>query len=851
MRVQVAPITPSTTRVPIIPVMTPSTTRVPIMPVITPSKTRVPIVPVITQSKYAMPVITPSTPRRVSGNQMGTGIDVTDIPIVPITQGLINKPPILVPPDGRIPVKVNVYTDENIAKINVNAFEVRNEIERSIVDKVSRGYFREYTTDQNKYMSDLISIESIEKANPNEIANIIRRGRAFYIVNKVKHPVIEYMMKSRDLNFAIEVIRSLGLSKFTDNADVCYNLLWYINMDNRFNKNLSQNELEYISSLNETDLTRILGPNYIIYSDYDPALDRASLLFALISGYKTARPYIKNLEPRYSEIKNSSPLLIAFLAFDIYDIVGYYNFSDLTTYSKLPPYIFIASKSLSKIALALLNVSLANLNDYMDQYGILLPTDNIPNTNIDRLKYFINEFKNYEKVLDRPGNISPPPDLQNMNQQARSQILNQYTTREIVNAYEPIADWSNRSNLINIIIDEYRNNQSRWTWRNKHCNNDDTYNIIEAERHGDVNKDDRNDPTLSYGTIHNYRCYQIEELIASFREYNGEFIFRVPDWTAPVPGIPVPINPTTRAPLESTFSIESIRQLRELLRDSYVTDQIRRLLTVIDTGLEFNNEVNAQMRTITNQFNKLNNDEQNTVKLYLAWLFIYGMWMRFWKGPGNPWPVSHVFINQSASRLKENRCDPSDRDEHIFIQQSILTTLREIIEKDKTLATFIDSLPRIEYNLKNNTVKRIMNNKVNALLNNLLLGQQCMGLGADYLIETSYYYIIKFFGGPNYFNEFINQMMPAVLDLERQVVSYQLAFIKDPDTDPQAYSNIKDTIDQNGNVFQTRDQAIDLVRTRLRILRERQLALGTLNNPNPTPNQPDFNPNIIKPNAHT
>lgn len=47
-----------------------------------------------------------------------------------------------------------------------------------------------------------------------------------------------------------------------------------------------------------------------------------------------------------------------------------------------------------------------------------------------------------------------------------------------------------------------------WNIQHKYCKNDDAI-TINGEKYGDVNKDYPDDPTLSFGLIGNYKCYQV------------------------------------------------------------------------------------------------------------------------------------------------------------------------------------------------------------------------------------------------------------------------------------------------------------------------------------------------------
>jgi hypothetical protein len=221
------------------------------------------------------------------------------------------------------------------------------------------------------------------------------------------------------------------------------------------------------------------------------------------------------------------------------------------------------------------------------------------------------------------------------------------------------------------------------------------------------------------------------------------------------------------------------------------------------------------------EFSNLDEYQRSVVRIYLAWLFIYGMWMRFWKGPGRPWPTVRVDVTNVKVREQADRCSPEDRDEHIFIQQSIRTRLVELYEKDALLEYWIGSLPQVRYNFQDGTSK-IYNEPITDLLDRLMLGNECMGFAGNYTIETAYYLIVYMLGlnKRGAFDAFIAEMMPTILQFERDVVNSQLATIKNP--------NINDE-----------------VRRKYRILTERRDALAK-----PIPAQPIFEPAQVQANMH-
>lgn len=90
-------------------------------------------------------------------------------------------------------------------------------------------------------------------------------------------------------------------------ADVKCALEYYISYY-PLNHSYNNNELNYIFRCTTFDLHLILGP------EYKGPCDRASLLFAILTGYQAPRPNIEDYIDRYNEIKNVDPKLICELA---------------------------------------------------------------------------------------------------------------------------------------------------------------------------------------------------------------------------------------------------------------------------------------------------------------------------------------------------------------------------------------------------------------------------------------------------------------------------------------------------------------------------------------------------------
>ena len=615
---------------------------------------------------------------------------------------------------------------------------------------------------------------------------------------------IGYLMDRNDTQLIVEIFANLGFRRVNMSIDAYYNLLWYLNVaSDPYDIGLTIDEKEYVSSLNVEQLVKLLGPNYRGPHDF------ASLLFATVSGKSSPRPDITT-SPRYSQVAATEPPIVWNLAKNLYGIVDTEN----KIFSLYPPYVHVALQAPSVLEQIIGSVNEANVDQYIDAYQIVFPPRNPPNTNRGKIKYFIDEITKYDQVFARNDAVLAPPILTGKTKDQIRNILAVYTMKELVDAYEPMGIWRNRGELIDIIREEGRGG-STWSWRHRWCNNDDTRNLIEGEFHGDMNKDDPTNPTLSYGVQKNYRCYQMFELEESFREIDDIFHFAVPDYIDPKSGVKGIIDPTTGALLIKDFPIESIRQLRTLLRNAPIRYKVIPLLAKVDQGLEAANNAVILMRRLRTQYEAMDDASKYIIRLYLSWLFVFGMWLRYWNGPGNPWPTRWM-----DGGGQNELCEGARRDEHTFIQQSIRTAIIEAYEKDPELQQWIEALPLVDYNFRSGEPAIATGGvtTIKTILDNIQLGNFCIPHGSDLILRTSYFLINRILGFNTVpeFNNFINEMLVPLTDIERQVVDYQLQTIKD----------------NKGN--------------RVATLRSRQAKLAL-----PLPKQPLFDPNTVDNTQHT
>lgn len=627
------------------------------------------------------------------------------------------------------------------------------------------------------------------------------------------------LMMENDEKRVNTVLRDIGLLNFLDTIDNKFNLLWYLTIaENPFGNKLNGSELAYISGLSPEELRNLLP------KIYDGPSDRVSLMFAIISGTKTNIDY--NNTPNYKEISKYPPP-------KIWSLYNYFFLSCRDQILKVfllkyPPYVYIANLDKNVFSLAAqiaMAVDKNNVDEISKIYGIPLPPSYTP---INKIIHLYNELIDYEPVLRRGelGPINIDETISNPN--TLKEKLEQYTSQEIIDAFDlNELNLYRRSDILQKIRGEITNNY--WFLEHTKCRNDDSITIITMEKYGELDKNDLNDPIVSYGNRFKYDCYPLSELVTSFREYDGDFKFKIPD-------------------KNDEFTLREIIELAALVETMPNSDNKTEFFRAFEKGFAFDMELKNKLKIIRTKYSKFNPDEQYLIKLFFSWLFLYGMWMRFWKGPGYPYPIMRIHnIYDEAERNKQQRCSPAERDQHSFIQQHMLSIIRETIEKDKNLNNWINDISLVQYNFS--TKKSTLRDRsLKDYLDQFILGEECMGYGGDYIIETAYYYIKELLIEKNAdidqnFNNFINEMLPAITDLERQVVYYQLLTVKDPDKNIDDYDKVVE--------IETRNELIFNARNRYKILKERAETLGPLENPKPTPIQPPFNPTNVSYNVHT
>lgn len=576
---------------------------------------------------------------------------------------------------------------------------------------------------------------------PANIANMIRNGNyisqdgplSYY---STTYP-IESIMAEGD-EFATRVLDQLEYRNFirptnTEFESAYDNKLAFLRLLElyRVNDVLTAPERDLILSLSTPDLRQLLGPTY------NGPLDRASVLWALIKR-RNPPPARATEDPRYAMILQLDPRIVMRLAVDIHNYFG-------TTHqpmSEYSPYrhLLVYPESVLDVFVTTYN---GDTQAFANQIGMIIPEG----AQRTAEKYYFRNLRKYIYVFSRPENTPAPPQLDPEAPRDRNKRrIRIYTDVELVDAYdvEPPYNWVSRSDLIARILDDAETyaRGSQWSFRKRNCNNDETINIVSGDFR---DKNDPNDPILSYGTMTNYRCYNLDELMVSFRNTETGFVFAVPDWKA--------------GEEMSLFPLASIRQLRTLLQNTH-NALYKPLLDKITEGFAQMNQAGARLRGLRTQYLAFTPEQQQLVRDYLAWMFLLSATFRFWKGPPNRYPM--VWVEGGG---RNELCTEIQRDANAVYWMALRT--RILSAMPKTLEQWVLSLPRVKYNFSTGDAT-LGEETIDFVITKAQEGNFCLADASDRIIQTAYYLTTRLLSLDNdQFNQLMkDEMMHIYIQYE-------------------------------------------------------------------------------------
>jgi hypothetical protein len=488
----------------------------------------------------------------------------------------------------------------------------------------------------------------------------------------------------------------------------------------------------YLSGLSVEEMIRLVNG-----LGYSGSFDKPSLTFSILTGKNN--DIVDITSERYYLIHSLKPPLIRSLFYKYYDlgdspaVMGPYNILSSIPQGIMEPFLIFASNDVD------------SYKKVIKRLGSLQKgTGSLP----QRMETLSNNLKYLESTVDRPSGLLDPPDLYGVDPIAANTILLQYTDVELERFYEVTFPFS-RKNFIEMIVRDSK--KPKWTLKHKRCGNDDKYNPVLLEKRGESNKDDPNDPTVSYGNIRYRFCYQMSELAQTFKETETGFRFLNPDSVE----IGVPsvngVGGIAANPLPD-FPVASIRKLLKLLDPYSGIKQEQELIKVIQNGLASFSKARDVVSSLRSDFSSMDDIQKEYVKRYLVWLFAFGMYNRYWAGPGTPFPHKWNYTEEDQTQC--------NREAIVLKQQpfldDLLNSIANISFKDGTLRDWILLLPRIKLYWSSGNVSLIKADQppdtpldqrldlIYGVISLTLKGKNCQSEASDVSIENSYHYLVNF-----------------------------------------------------------------------------------------------------------
>ena len=460
------------------------------------------------------------------------------------------------------------------------------------------------------------------------------------------------------------------------------------------------NRAATLSAIDYEELQHILSVEGLKYKG---PTDKASILFTILTGFKPLPLLYNPLDKYYNRYNGLSlmalnqPYNVAFLNEVLYQMTA-------STLSEPNPVRYVAFRD-HPLALELYVSDVLITDEYKDIKGKIGMSQPIQVT-VDPYRYFCDNFRYYERVMTRNPIIQiPPPDLSQIPMEHRFNIVSDYRDDELLDGYE-ILQWNDRPDLITQILAQY--NTPVWSFKSQYCS--------------DIHKENEYDPVLSYGLPRNYRCYLASELITVFNGIGQGFEFKNPKWKAGDIGGQV-------------FTPASMKQLEGLIAN-YPTPILHELYSRVHQGLLIIYDIDRQISQLKRDFDNFPEHQRNLIATYLIWMFLTGMYMRYWEGRGHAFP--HYWTVDAGERSGDDKIVRDNRVKIQFGQENIISTRMTPQTLEWTL-----NLPEIRYNFRYDTVN-LEDRKIRDIINKINDCNLESCITESYpMIQTSYYLLTK------------------------------------------------------------------------------------------------------------
>ncbi len=468
-------------------------------------------------------------------------------------------------------------------------------------------------------------------------------------------------------------------------------------------------------------------------------LDDNHLLFIASRGYILPNAKIQETKKRYEEIKKYPNALIQKLR-RLYDLTNIPrdNFEELKypiaakdPHPLEPLIVYFIQEVIDNNKLSLKEKKTI-ASQYAKRIGMIIPPT------VERKgNYFWNNVHRYKHILTRPATIGPiDKNLLSAGLLTNNDVktlLRNYTDQEIFQYTGVYLPYTNRNDILDN-VNEIRRNRKFFIPVVRSCANEDTITTLDETA-------DMGIFIVGYGTMFEYFCYNLDDFLDSFREYPIEGLEGVTAFRFRKPNEPA-----------QDFTTEEIQGLVRLLENYPNMEGVPAILEHLRNGLRRAREMTDYDRQILVTFNGLPGTDKPIVREWLHQLFNTGMYMRKWKGPGNPYPVLQQDTQGPDPNIKVNEqlqilgYHPVARKPNGNYPPFSVSGITARLSKDGQ--KFVNDLRSIEYVRGDENVRtpRQQTRTIGYYLDRVRKGNMCIRMASSIFVATGFYYMGVFYG---------------------------------------------------------------------------------------------------------
>jgi hypothetical protein len=215
---------------------------------------------------------------------------------------------------------------------------------------------------------------------------------------------------------------------------------------------------------------------------------------------------------------------------------------------------------------------------------------------------------------------------------------------------------------------------------------------------------------FAFGSPLSYYTYEVDDFLGAFSPHGSRWDFFHPE------------------DYSKTFTGDEINDLYELTSGASNDPELSSLNNLIYSLLQQQTDPQVYINRMKEQLRSMPQEQKNIIRDFFHQLFLIGMTMRRWQGPGHPYPL--------RERDTFGTCDPTNR----VIQEMY----RAYIALDEPSRAFVFGLRLLEYP-PDTMILTLGSTSLSAIWADLNRGEYCIRVASSKLIGTAYYYLRELF----------------------------------------------------------------------------------------------------------